>query len=210
MPNDTHPLSASGTNDLSDNAGPGPLDTVPLAAADLPTEVSAELEHDESSPLMHDAHSQPVGVLDLHSVPAPPGSTGEPPPPPAPVQPHVAEPSTTPPAQPALQATQAVVDTAKQATHQATQAVVGTAKQATQQVTAAVQQQAQKITVAPRKAIYRGRRFMAIYGGLVGVAGIMAIMARRYRYFPADVGITRALQKPTSKVYEGLMTAVSQ
>ncbi|MBF6612735.1 MAG: phosphatase PAP2 family protein [Chloroflexi bacterium] len=96
-----------------------------------------------------------------------------------------------------------------EATVQATQAAVSTAKQATQQVTAAVQQQAQKITVAPRKAIYRGKRFLIVYGTMVGAAGVLAVLARRYRYFPADIGITRLLQKPNSKLYDALMQAVS-
>jgi undecaprenyl-diphosphatase len=73
-----------------------------------------------------------------------------------------------------------------------------------------MQQQAQRITVAPRKAVYRGKRFLAIYGSLVGAAGLLAILAKRYRYFPADVGITRVLQRPDSKLYDALMDAVSQ
>ncbi|HEX8229810.1 MAG TPA: phosphatase PAP2 family protein [Chloroflexia bacterium] len=97
-----------------------------------------------------------------------------------------------------------------QSTVQATQTAVQATKQASQQVTAAVQQQAQKITVAPRKALYRGKRFLAIYGGLVGAAGVLAILAKRYRYFPADVGITKALQKPNSKLYDAMMHAVSE
>lgn len=97
-----------------------------------------------------------------------------------------------------------------QSTVQATQTAVQATRQATQQVTAAVQQQAQKITVAPRRAIYRGKRFLAVYGGLVGAAGLLAILAKRHRYFPADVGITRALQKPNAKLYDALMHAVSE
>jgi membrane-associated phospholipid phosphatase len=188
------------------------LDTGPLDAADLPGEVSAELEQVEPSFLMHDAHSQPMGALDVHSVPAALGPAGEPPP-----QPHLPtevsateQSATRPTQQAAVQATQAVVDTAKQATQQATQAVVGTAKQATQQVTAAVQQQAQKITVAPRKAIYRGKRFLAIYAGLTGAAGLLAFLARRHRYFVGDVGITRLIQRPNAKLYDELMHVVSQ
>lgn len=92
----------------------------------------------------------------------------------------------------------------------AAQTVVDTARQATQQVAAVVQQQAQKITVAPRKAIYRGKRFVAIYGGLVGVAGVLAFMARKHRYFAGDVGITRLIQRPNAKIYDELMHAVSQ
>jgi membrane-associated phospholipid phosphatase len=95
-------------------------------------------------------------------------------------------------------------------TAQVTQAAATVAKQATQQVTAAVQQQAQKITVAPRKAIYRGKRFLIGYGALIGAAGLLAIFAKRHRYFPADIGITRLLQKPTSALYDRLMHAVSE
>src|SRR5438094_2936802 len=89
MSNDTHPLSAPGTSDLSDKAEPGPLDTGPLDAADLPIEVSAELEQDEMdepSLLMQDAHSQPIGTLDVHTVPAAPGSASEPPQPQPPTE----------------------------------------------------------------------------------------------------------------------------
>ncbi|MEA2576251.1 MAG: hypothetical protein QOH93_3549 [Chloroflexia bacterium] len=103
-----------------------------------------------------------------------------------------------------------VVQNTVQATVQATQTAVQATRQATQQVTAAVQQQAQKITVAPRRAIYRGKRFLAVYGGLVGAAGLLAILAKRYRYFPADVGITRVLQKPNAKAYDAMMHAVSE
>lgn len=114
-------------------------------------------------------------------------------------------------AEPIAQAAQAAASTpVVQTTVQAAQAAVQTTRQATQQVTAAVQQQAQRITVAPRKAIYRGKRFLAVYGGLVGAAGILAVLARRYRYFPADVGITKALQKPDAKLYDALMNAVSE
>jgi undecaprenyl-diphosphatase len=111
---------------------------------------------------------------------------------------------------PVAEAVAPVLQSTVQSTVQATQTAVQATKQATQQVTAAVQQQAQKITVAPRKAIYRGKRFLAIYGGLVGAAGILAILAKRYRYFPADVGITKALQKPNAKLYDALMHAVSE
>ncbi len=95
------------------------------------------------------------------------------------------------------------------ATVQATQTVVSTTKQATQQVTAAVQQGAQKVTVAPRKAIYRGKRFLIGYGALTAGFGLLAALARRYKYFPADVGITRILQRPNARLYDRLMHAVS-
>ena len=93
---------------------------------------------------------------------------------------------------------------------QAAQAVVGNAKQAAQQVTAAVQQSAQKITVAPRQAIYRGKRFLAIYGGLAGAAAVVALLARKHRYFVGDVGIARVIQEPNSRMYDALMHAVSE
>lgn len=145
-------------------------------------------------------HAVPVGPVDIHSVrtdaPVTPVQTGE----------GVQQ---TPPSGPAAPVTP-VVKPVADATKQATQAAVTTAKQATQQVTAAVQNQAQKITVAPRKAIYRGKRFLFIYGGAVGAAGLMAILARRYRYFPADVGIARMIQRPKNALYDDMMTAVSQ
>lgn len=111
---------------------------------------------------------------------------------------------------PVAEAIAPVVSPVVQTTVQATQTAVQATRQATQQVTAAVQQQAQKITVAPRRAIYRGKRFLAVYGGLVGAAGLLAILAKRHRYFPADVGITKALQKPNAKLYEAMMHAVSE
>jgi undecaprenyl-diphosphatase len=155
-----------------------------------------ELQDDEATPLDEDSHSQPVAALDAHSAPA--GTvTATVSEPAAPAQPEAAV-SKPPP----LQAVQPAV--------QATQAVVDTARQATKQVTAAVQQQAQKITVAPRKAIYRGKRFLAIYGGLVGAAGVLAFLARRHRYFVGDVGITRLIQRPNFKLYDELMHGVSQ
>jgi len=131
--------------------------------------------------------SQPVGTVDTHSI-----HTDLP----APQQAVAPEPPQKPPA--------------TGATAQVTQAAATVAKQATQQVTAAVQQQAQKITVAPRKAIYRGKRFLIGYGVLVGAAGVLAIFAKRHKYFPADVGITRILQKPTSNFYDDIMHAVSE
>jgi len=142
-----------------------------------------------------DSNSEAVGLLDTHSV-------------------QVDAPAVTPPDGAAVPAEEievpAAVAPVVDATVHATQVAVNTARQATQQVTAAVQQQAQRITVAPRKAVYRGKRFMAIYGSLVGAAGILAILAKRHRYFPADVGITRVLQRPDSKLYDALMDAVSQ
>jgi undecaprenyl-diphosphatase len=196
MSNDTHPLSAPGTGNLSVKGETASADTGPLSAADLPGE-EYELEDDDAAPLGEDSHSRPVAAFDTISAPASAGAT------PAGTQaastqasePAAGKPPPLQAVQPAVQATQAVVDTAKQATHQ---------------VTAAVQQQAQKITVAPRKAIYRGKRFLAIYGGLVGAAGVLAFLARRHRYFVGDVGITRLIQRPNFQLYDDLMHAVSQ
>lgn len=181
---------------LSDTA-PGDQ---PPSADDLPAEEEEDLREDLANLTLpsSDLHSRPVGPLDVHSVPKEtPG--------PEKVSPARA---VTVPA-PIAQSAPAVAP-AVGATVQATKAAATTAKQATQQVTAAVANQAQKITVAPRKAIYRGKRFLIVYGSLVGAAGVLGVLARRYRYFPADVGITRILQKPNNKLYEALMTAVSQ
>ncbi|MEO8285390.1 MAG: phosphatase PAP2 family protein [Chloroflexota bacterium] len=212
MSNDTQPLSH-----LDPQDGPAggevraaearSLDTGPLYAGDLPENAALELTDDDDDVVtlpVHDIHSSVVTELDPHSVPA--------------VAPISADGTASAPAQEAAQppagggttTAHPVVDTAKQATQQATQVVVDTAKQATQQVTAAVQQQAQKITVAPRRAIYRGKRFLAIYGGLVGAAGVLAFMARRHRYFVGDVGITRIIQRPNLRLYDDLMHVVSQ
>lgn len=172
-------------------------------------EATSEPDEDEVHPALHSQHAV---ALDLHSSPveAPPGTaplapeqlvksevasqTDQPTPPQADTPPAA-------PATPAAQATQVVVDTAKQAAQTVTTAA--------QTVTAAVQQQAQKITVAPRKALYRGKRFLAVYAGLVGAAGILAILARKHRYFVGDVGITRIIQAPKARLYDKLMYAVS-
>jgi membrane-associated phospholipid phosphatase len=149
-------------------------------------------EREATVPVVLDTHSAAVRPSDPHSVPAAAHATQAPP-------------TVVPPTEQA-----APKGPVAQATVQATQVAVSTAKQATQQVTAAVQQQAQKITVAPRKAVYRGKRFLIVYALLVGAAGLLAIFAKRYRYFPADVGIARILQSPDAKTYDQLMHAVSQ
>ncbi|MFL5735224.1 MAG: phosphatase PAP2 family protein [Chloroflexia bacterium] len=155
-----------------------------------------------------DADPLPLPALDVHSVPlaepAPPAPASVLAPPAPMPEPDGASAPPTPSA-PSSSARPVVG-----ATVQATQAAVSTAKQATNQVTAAVQQQAQKITVAPRKAIYRGKRFLIVYGSLLGAAGALAVLAKRYRYFPADVGITRLLQRPNARAYDALMHAVSE
>ncbi len=184
---------------------PVPQDS-PVDATDFPDndhEMSAAEAQSEIAalPLISDTHSEAVDWLDSHSTAVRsalaagvgPASKAE------------GSAMATVEAK-AEQAVKPVVE----ATVHATQVATTTAKQATQQVTAAVQQQAQRITVAPRKALYRGKRFLAVYGGLVGAAGLLAVLARRYRYFPADVGIARLLQKPNAKAYDMLMHAVSE
>ena len=153
--------------------------------------------------VLQDIHSQPIEQVDVQPVQLAPEAVAQQPPTEIPAPPPAPAPATAS-VIPAPVAP--VVGAAVQATHTA----VTTTKQATHQVTAAVQQKAQKITVAPRKAIYRGKRFVVIYGGLVGAAGVLAVLARRHRYFPADVGITRLVQKPNAKLYDELMHAVSQ
>ncbi|MEO5951172.1 MAG: phosphatase PAP2 family protein [Chloroflexia bacterium] len=159
-----------------------------------------------------DLHSQHAVAFDLHSSPVDAPTTTTPISPEqivkseAAAQTENATPAQTDmpppiPTTPAAQATQAVVVTAKQAAQTVTTAA--------QTVTAVVQQQAQKITVAPRKALYRGKRFLAVYTGLVGAAGILAILARKHRYFVGDVGITRFIQAPKARLYDKLMYAVS-
>ena len=142
----------------------------------------------------HHLETELAGIADAHSVQVDSPATGVPTP-----TPTAEPPASTPAGSPVVEATV-----------QATQAAVGTAKQATQQVTAAVQQQAQRITVAPRKAIYRGKRFLALYGALVGGTSLLAFFAKRHRYFKGDVGITRILQKPNARLYDAMMGAVSQ
>jgi membrane-associated phospholipid phosphatase len=153
-----------------------------------------------------DDEAQDLISLDVHSV-----HVNAPQPPPPEVIPALPAPSApAPPGAPTAPAAAAAAAPVVAATAQATQAAVSTAKQATQQVTAAVQQQAQRITVAPRKAIYRGKRFLIVYGSLVGASGLLAVLAKRYKYFPADIGITRLLQRPNARLYDALMHAVSE
>lgn len=211
------PFDMASQNDpaLFDNADVVDAETaVELAgAATAPAEPEAP---EETLPAM-DLLSHPAVPLDLHSQPVaatapttPLGpeqiATSATTEPTDQVPPATATPAS--PATPAAQATQAVVDTAKQAAQTVT-AAAQTVTTAAQNVTAAVQQQAQKITVAPRKALYRGKRFIAVYGTAVGVAGIIALLARKHRYFVGDVGITRLIQHPKARLYEKLMYAVS-
>src|SRR6476619_5767461 len=136
-----------------------PIDIVP---------VGSTLPEEADTGGLRDVHSQPFEPADLHSVQ---------------VAPEVVEQQVQPESAPLGPAAPATVIPAQvapvvEATVQATHTAVNTAKQAGHQGTAAVQQQAQKITVAPRKAIYRGKRFMFVYGSLVGAAGLLAVLAR--------------------------------
>ncbi|HYO49719.1 MAG TPA: phosphatase PAP2 family protein [Chloroflexia bacterium] len=187
-PTRTNPEGSHPTEPLSAAMIPGESDLPPDGAPqpDEPEELDV--------PGLQDAFSQQVGMVDSHSIHTnfPTGQLASPiPEGPAPVTP--------PPTSPVVEATV-----------QATHAAVATAKQATQQVTATIQQEAQKITVAPRKAIYRGKRFLIGYGSLVGAFGLLAILAKRHRHFPADVGVTHLLQRPNARLYDALMHAVSQ
>lgn len=222
MPDD-NPIDASQNGVPAAQSQTGPVEDVTqfLSHDDLPPsqeevarEVTAETEAQTS---LQSSDLQPVGMMDMHSEPVDAATvkmlivplngaeglstdfvTS-----PGTVELEGVEESKPAPTAPTVGAT-------VQATVQATQTAVQATRQATQQVTAAVQQQAQKITVAPRKALYRGKRFLAVYGGLVGATGLLAVLAKRYRYFPADVGIARLIQKPDGKLYDALMHAVSQ
>ena len=62
---------------------------------------------------------------------------------------------------------------------QTTQTAAHTVTDATKQAQAAVQQVAQQATVSPRKALYRGRRFIVIYALLVAaLAFLLAPLGR--------------------------------
>jgi len=194
MSDDSSAQSGRDTTNTAGQPEAGAMDTQPLDVVALSEEAQFEpLDSDRPSVLL-DSHSQLVEAADTSTAPSLPGAeSGE---------------QSVP--TPAGTLAQVVAAKPAAAAVQATQAVVGTAKQATQQVTAAVQQQAQKITVAPRKAIYRGKRFLVIYGGLVGAAGVLAFLARRHRYFVGDVGIAKLIQRPNAKAYDELMHLVSQ
>ncbi len=176
------------------------------APNDMPQVSQSPIESDAEDELgaqlaMQDVHSQPATPVDLHSVRAEAPATATTAQAGAPLPPTAENATTTPITTPKSPVVEATV--------QATQTAVNTAVQASHRVTATVQQQAQRITVAPRKAIYRGKRFMIAYGVAVGVTGAVAVLARRYRYFPADIGIARALQRPNFALYDGIMKAVS-
>jgi undecaprenyl-diphosphatase len=176
-----------------------PPDNEPQSA--LPDDMETGMEADTEIALTADPHSTPVVEEDTHSAPIDYPAT------PVPITAEevlLAEEKAAQAEQPATPAPP-VAQAA-----QAAQTVVGSAKQAAQQVTAAVQQSAQKITVPPRQAIYRGKRFLAIYGGLTGAAAIVALLARKHRYFVGDIGIAHIIQNPKSRMYNALMHAVSE
>src|SRR5688572_3567340 len=171
--------------------------------AAAPTDLEASKVADAALAL-EEAAGEPARLDDTHSNPAAPAA-------PAPAAPAAAAHATSPPGPggqvgaPHLPAAPIV-----EAAAHATQAAVSTVKQATQQVTAAVQQEAQRVTVAPRKAIYRSKRFLIGYGAMAAGFGVLAALAKRYKYFPADVGIARLIQSPRSGLYDKVMHAVSQ
>ncbi|MGA7731279.1 MAG: phosphatase PAP2 family protein [Chloroflexia bacterium] len=220
----TGPASTFDTGPLGDPPGPDALQPEGDPSPGQPTAESGEPGGPDDASDPNGVDTQAAVAFDSHSQPVPTPSSA---PPRSPEEIIRAEavavaqptPGTEPPTSPPDAATapaapvQAVVDTAvgtaKQAAQQVTVAV-DTAKQAAQQVTAAVQQGAQKITVAPRKALYRGKRFLWVYGGAVGAAGILAFFARKHRYFVGDVGITRMIQTPSARLYDRLMHAVSE
>ena len=186
MPDDPRPEELSivdQSNTTSENATPRPGETP--ASPEQPDPSLAQVQGSLDRPRMLDVHSVPAANIPIDTA----AQASEPAAGAAQTQPAIAP----------------IVD----ATVQATQNAVNTVKQATQQVTAAVQQEAQKVTVAPRKAIYRGKRFLIGYGALTAGFGLLAALAKRYKYFPADVGVTKLLQRPRAKVYEKLMHAVS-
>ncbi|HKP54578.1 MAG TPA: phosphatase PAP2 family protein [Chloroflexia bacterium] len=190
MPDD--PLKVEPPGNEESNMSPDSV--APSTEGDTQVSDGGEQESAEPAIVAQSTQVQPP-ILDVHSVPAEvasPEATQQ-----APSQAEGAP----PPVQPAAPIIEATVH--------ATQTAVSTVKQATQQVTAAVQQEAQKVTVAPRKAIYRGKRFLIGYGALTAGFGVLAALAKRYKYFPADVGITRVLQRPNTKLYDKLMHAVS-
>jgi|GEM_PF-291211 len=192
MPDDPLPVVPSG-NEESNTSLESPA---PPAQDDTRASGSGGQESAATSTAGQVAQAQPP-ILDVHSVPADiasPDAIQQ-----APAQAEEA----AQPAQPTVAAP--IIE----ATVHATQTAVSTVKQATQQVTAAVQQEAQKVTVAPRKAIYRGKRFLIGYGALTAGFGVLAALAKRYKYFPADVGITRVLQRPNARLYDKLMHLVS-
>ncbi|MEP6774081.1 MAG: phosphatase PAP2 family protein [Chloroflexota bacterium] len=179
-PGNEDPTLSDDTADEIDVASGGESDLDAESQSQSPLPVDTH-----SAPLDHPAQPLPITAEEVLGAEGKTGQAEQPPPTPIPGTP------TTP-------------------VGQAAQTVVVGAKQAAQQVTAAVQQSAQKITVAPRQAIYRGKRFLAIYSGLAGGAAVVALLARKHRYFVGDIGIARVIQEPQSRLYNALMYAVSE
>ena len=178
-----------------------------LAAQEVSAQTDAEAGRIADAALaLEEASEEPAPMADAHSAPTPVDTVTPTDNVPSSLASQQAGPSSLQPPQPPPSATTPIVEAAAHAT----QTAVSTVKQATQQVAAAVQQEAQKVTVAPRKAIYRGKRFLIGYGVLAGGFGVLAALARRYKYFPADVGVARLIQRPSTKLYDKLMHAVSQ
>jgi membrane-associated phospholipid phosphatase len=110
-------------------------------------------------------------------------------------------------AQQAAQATAQVAQQAAQAIQPATQATT----QAAHQVQAKIEQVGQVATVSPRRAVYRGRRFVVAYAILVMFAAFLSALAKRYRTLPGDVRIARLIQRgQEDKLFDVLMHAVSE
>lgn len=141
----------------------------------------------------------PVPVLPADDPPPAPGSDTSAPSPPLP--PVVEQAVATLP--PAMQSAATTVA-------QTTQTAAHTVTDATKQAQAAVQQVAQQATVSPRRALYRGRRFVVTYALLVAALAFLGALARRYKVLPGDVGITRLIQEPDNGTYALLMGLVSE
>lgn len=122
--------------------------------------------------------------------------------------------TTGPPLPPVVEQAVAVLPPAMQpvatSVAQSTQTAAQTVTDATKQAQATVQQVAQQATVSPRKALYRGRRFIVAYALSVAVVAFLGALARRYKVLPGDVGITRLIQEPDSRLYGVLMGLVSE
>ena len=123
-------------------------------------------------------------------------------------------PAPAPPLPPAVEQAVATLPPAMQpaatTVAQTTQTAAHTVTDATKQAQAAVQQVAQQATVSPRRALYRGRRFIVAYALLLAALAFLGALARRYKVLPGDVGITRLIQEPDSDTYALLMGLVSE
>src|SRR5439155_23553188 len=105
------------------------------------------------------------------------------------------------------QATAQALQPAAQALQPAAQATT----QAAHQVQAKIEQVGQVATVSPRRAVYRGRRFVVAYAFLVMCAAYLAALAKRYHTLPGDVRIARLIQsRQQDRFFNVLMHAVSE